>query len=219
MTRAAYVMSVSALEWSSMGRIAMHLSSLENEHPSDKAERALLSFYFLWHTSIELFMPNTKISLGSTVRLSPNCPVANVSPKLQVTGPYPCSKLTQQRFDLDVLYSDRPVMGHKWWHTSDGSFLGNRRRKLVHSCSDLLLIPSPQLLTDQFQLNVVQGGSNCEDKRFLSVLWNRFTQTGGLYLVFLLWEKLQHELSTYLTAANPHWREALWVSWLWGSIS
>lgn len=36
-----------------------------------------------------------------------------------------------------------------------------------------------------------------------------------IYLVPLLWEKLQHELSIYLTAVNPHWREVLPVPWLW----
>lgn len=112
------MMSVSALEWSSMAKIAMCLSYLEIEHFSDEAERALFSS-FLWHTNVELFMSNSRISLGAAVRLSPNCPVVNVSPELQVTGPYLCSKLTQQRFDLDVPYSDSPVMGHKCLNVHD----------------------------------------------------------------------------------------------------
>lgn len=107
------MMSVSVLEWSSMAKIAMCLSYLEIERLSDEAEHALLSFSFLWHTNVEFFMSNSRISLGATVRLSPNYPVADVSPELQVTGPYLCSKLPQQRFDLNIPHSDSPVMGHK----------------------------------------------------------------------------------------------------------
>lgn len=72
--------SASALGSSSMAKVAMWIPTLQMNILMAGHELMFVLSCFLWPPSIELFMPNSTISLGAIVRLVPNYPVVNVLP-------------------------------------------------------------------------------------------------------------------------------------------